>query len=501
MHSSSFALSRTAPSFTAHLGAVVVFLGMGALGCAEAGGGSTSASQGASSGGTGSSSGSGPASSSASASSSSSSSSSTGGVTVTCRTSTNVQTPLGAVPTLNQVGSPLGCQVGPAFSAQEVTEVLDETGYTFTSSLGAQAYTLQYVTEGPAGTARRVNALVYLPTGQPGPYPLVAVGHGTSGMGAGCGPSVIPEVVSYLAAPLVALGYAVVATDYLGLGFEDGLSPYMVGDAHAFAVLDSVRALRAMNDAQLNGARDFTDELFLLGHSQGGHAAVFAWERFATRMSGSGVRLLGTVAFAAGLGSVASVGQLIGADSTRPTDDVSVYLAMVLMGLDVWSGRNSPSDFLTASASVTVPQLLGQYCVWDLFTQIPNAFPTHAALFDGEFMTRANSCLLQGEACSGFEPWASELYAAQPGQSPGTGPVLLIQGTGDLVVQPASTACLADRLEGTGADVTTCGVTGASHVAVVPASMGRAVIWMEALRAGNAPPNPCASPFNVACPY
>jgi pimeloyl-ACP methyl ester carboxylesterase len=408
--------------------------------------------------------------------------------------------PLGAVPTLNQVGTPLGCQVGPGYSAEEVTAVLDDTGFAFTSSLGAQAYTVQYVTEGPIGTARRVNALVYLPTGQAGPFPLVAVGHGTSGMAAGCGPSVIPEVVTYLAAPLVALGYAVVATDYLGMGFEDGLSPYMVGDAHAFSVLDSLRAVRAMTGTQLNGPRDFTDELFLLGHSQGGHASVFAWERFAARMAGSGFRLLGTVAFAAGLGSVATVGQLIGENPARPTDEVSVYLAMVLMGLDVWSGRNSPSDFLAASASTAVPQALGQYCVWDLFNVIPNAFPTHADLFDGEFMTRANSCLLQGEPCSGFQPWASELHGVQPGHLPGTGPVLLLQGTGDLVVQPASTACLADRLDGTGADVTTCGVPGASHDGVVPAAMARAVTWMDALRAGNTPANPCAAALNVACP-
>src|SRR5271170_2262080 len=63
-------------------------------------------------------------------------------------------------------------------------------------------------------------------------------------------------------------GYVVAATDYPGLGTPE-VHPYLVGESEAHAVLDSVRAARAIPEAAA-GAR-----FAAWGHSQGGQAALF----------------------------------------------------------------------------------------------------------------------------------------------------------------------------------------------------------------------------------
>ena len=62
-------------------------------------------------------------------------------------------------------------------------------------------------------------------------------------------------------------GYVVAATDYPGLGTPE-VHPYLVGTSEARAVLDSVRAARAIPEAAA-GAR-----FAVWGRSQGGQAAL-----------------------------------------------------------------------------------------------------------------------------------------------------------------------------------------------------------------------------------
>ena len=75
---------------------------------------------------------------------------------------------------------------------------------------------------------------------------------------------VVPELNSWL-----RRGYAVLRTDYEGLGVPGGRFSYLIGHSEARGVLDIVRAARAI-DARI-GRR-----LVIAGHSQGGQAALFA---------------------------------------------------------------------------------------------------------------------------------------------------------------------------------------------------------------------------------
>ena len=119
-----------------------------------------------------------------------------------------------------------------------------------------------------------VSGIVVTPLGTPpaGGWTIVAWAHGTTGIVPRCAPSLesdggtgkIPEVEQ-----LIAEGHVVVATDYPGLG-TPGIHPYLVGESEGRAVLDSIRSARSL----LAGKTSETAAIF--GHSQGGHATLFA---------------------------------------------------------------------------------------------------------------------------------------------------------------------------------------------------------------------------------
>ncbi|WP_059007653.1 lipase family protein [Streptomyces specialis] len=129
-----------------------------------------------------------------------------------------------------------------------------------------------YTSTGVGGESTVVGGLVYVPSGQApaGGWPVLSWAHGTTGLGDSCAPSANPVpagMSSYLSTWLQA-GYAVVATDYAGLG-GPGVHPYLDGEIEARGVVDIVRAARKLSP-KLFGTR-----WAVAGHSQGGHAALF----------------------------------------------------------------------------------------------------------------------------------------------------------------------------------------------------------------------------------
>jgi hypothetical protein len=120
-----------------------------------------------------------------------------------------------------------------------------------------------------------------------GPRPLVAVASGTMGQGDQCAPSfalqhpltVSGETLSVAYENLgiyrlLATGAAVVVTDYVGLGATDRLHTYVNRLDEGHAVLDAVRAARALPGTSLtSGSR-----VGLYGYSEGGGASASAAE-------------------------------------------------------------------------------------------------------------------------------------------------------------------------------------------------------------------------------
>lgn len=111
-----------------------------------------------------------------------------------------------------------------------------------------------------------------------GPRPLIGYAVGTQGLGDKCAPSRLSdggglEYENVFLASLLAKGYAVVVTDYQGLG-TPGTHTYMSREVQARAVLDSVRAARNVSDSGVTSSTPVA----IMGYSQGGGAAAAAAE-------------------------------------------------------------------------------------------------------------------------------------------------------------------------------------------------------------------------------
>ncbi|MGW2781437.1 lipase family protein [Streptomyces populi] len=120
-----------------------------------------------------------------------------------------------------------------------------------------------------------------------GPRPLVAVAPGTMGQGDQCAASMGLQHPITLNGETVSVGYedlavyrllstgaAVVVTDYVGLGATDRLHTYVNRLDGGHALLDAVRAARALTGASVTS----TSPVGLFGYSQGGGASASAAE-------------------------------------------------------------------------------------------------------------------------------------------------------------------------------------------------------------------------------
>jgi pimeloyl-ACP methyl ester carboxylesterase len=138
---------------------------------------------------------------------------------------------------------------------------------------GSKAWRVLYASTDPDGRPIAVSGLVIAPEDPPdGPRPVLAWSHGTTGIARPCAPSLADrplEGIPDMTGPL-AQGWVITLTDYPGLGTPSP-HPYLVGESEGRAVLDSVRAAH-----ELDLGLELDDRYAIWGHSQGGHAALFA---------------------------------------------------------------------------------------------------------------------------------------------------------------------------------------------------------------------------------
>jgi len=103
-------------------------------------------------------------------------------------------------------------------------------------------------TDANTGQPTVVSGIVAVPADTPPAdgWPVVAMGHGTTGMQQPCAPSLSPNLsdLAPLVAQIVEAGFAVTVADYQGLG-APGVHPYLDSHTAGYNVIDSVRALRA----------------------------------------------------------------------------------------------------------------------------------------------------------------------------------------------------------------------------------------------------------------
>jgi len=218
-----------------------------------------------------------------------------------------------------------------------------------------RALVVLYRSRSLTGTPIAVSGTVWVPKGRPPKrgWPIISWAHGTTGVGDPCAPSrdsptslahgyidyVYPELSAWLKA-----GYAVIQTDYQGLGTA-GPHPYLIGVSEGRGVDDIVRAARELVPAL---GRRFA----IAGHSQGGQASLFAAS--IARGWVPELKLVGDASYAPA-SHIADQIKLVGA-FTAPSP-ISALGAEVLYGAAAGSPAVSISALMAPPALALMPQL------------------------------------------------------------------------------------------------------------------------------------------------
>lgn len=157
---------------------------------------------------------------------------------------------------------------------------------------GATAYRIRYMSTSERDEPVEVSGVAFLPRGKPPEkgWQIVAFNHGNTGIDSDCGPSLYDDLLSQWIPISVLLlhGFAVVASDYEGLGGQ-GVHPFLNSTVLGRNVIDAVRALRHIAPGVGNRWAAF-------GGSLGGLASWAANEVAATPY-GDGLDLVGAAAW------------------------------------------------------------------------------------------------------------------------------------------------------------------------------------------------------------
>jgi pimeloyl-ACP methyl ester carboxylesterase len=307
------------------------------------------------------------------------------------------------------------------------------------------------------GDDRAVTGVVYYPTTAPpeGGWPIIASGHGTTGIAEQCAPSRFPLEPMAFGVPGVRVG-----TDYIGLGPVGEVHSYLSATAEGNAMVDSVVAARNLAEANAG------DRWLAVGHSQGGHAALITNEIAADRMPG--MELLGTVAIAPGSMFTESYG-----------DDVQIGIitTMVLLGARDEHPDVDPADYLNAEALAAGQKVTTESCL----DQIINVMLPFAASPDFYVQDPRT------DDGTGRE-W---LEANDPAQQVSESPLLLVQGGKDGIVVPARTEALFAKLCEMGQVVDYIDLPDADHATEPAQAADQITTWFTDRLAGKPAPNGC----------
>jgi dienelactone hydrolase len=324
---------------------------------------------------------------------------------------------------------------------------------------GARNELLLYRSKAVGGKTVAVSGSVAVPKGKApkGGWPVITYAHGTTGAADACAPTrgFDANHLNSYAFPLlhrwIKAGYAVVRTDYQGLG-TPGVHEYLVGEPEGRSVLDAVRAARAFN-------HKLSKRFVISGHSQGGHAALFA-AALAPKYVPD-LKLRGTVAFAPASHLKTQF------DAARKANVTSGGLAaIILLGLraiDTVDPSLGVPTLLSPQAAAFYPQT--KTVCYDALSQ-----PDSIGGVPLNQIVRSNADLTKVLAVAG---------ESDPENLTPRTPVRIEQGTADTTVLPVFTDGLVADYTQNGVDVTYKTYDGVTHGGVVDAGAKDATSFIK----------------------
>ena len=304
-----------------------------------------------------------------------------------------------------------------------------------------------------------VSGSLALPKGKAprGGWPVITYAHGTTGAADACAPTRgydAGKLVSY-AYPLLRrwlkAGYAVVRTDYEGLG-TPGAHPYLIGESEGRSVLDAVRAARALEPR-------LSKRFVIAGHSQGGHAALFA-ASLAKKWVPE-LQLRGTVAFAPASHLEPQFRATVGIPNAL--GGLGAIVALGLRAADTVEPALGVPALLTQRAAAVYPQTLVE--CYDALSG--------AGSFGGVPLNE----ILRTDV--DLNPLFAAVRESDPEHLKVRTPVRIEQGDADETVFAVFTTQLVDQYRAGGAKVTYKVYPGVGHGEVVIAGAKSSTAWIR----------------------
>ncbi len=300
-----------------------------------------------------------------------------------------------------------------------------------------------YRSIGEDGKAIGVSGSIAIPRGKPpkGGWPVLTWAHGTTGIADICAPTRLPKATTYTNADLGAwlkAGFAVVRTDYQGLG-TPGTHLYLIGQEEGRSVLDIVRAARQL-DPRI-GKR-----VVIAGHSQGGHAALWA-AALAHRWTPE-LNVVATDAFAPASHIEAQAKLLGSLQNSSP--GITGLAALIFRGIDAAHPSLHLSTLLTPQASTLYAKTLTN-CSLNQFV----GTLTPADLFRPN-VDLSSAFTLLGQS----DPEHLKIKT----------PLFIAQGAADTTVFPTFTDQLDQELTASGSKIDYRHYAGIDHGGIVDAS-------------------------------
>jgi dienelactone hydrolase len=320
---------------------------------------------------------------------------------------------------------------------------------------------LLYTSKDLHGKLTAVSGSLALPKGKPpkGGWPIITYAHGTTGVADACAPTRgydAGKLTSY-AYPLLKrwlkAGYAVVRTDYDGLG-TPGVHQFLVGESEGRSVLDAVRAARAYSPK-------LSKRFVIAGHSQGGHAALFA--AAAAPKYVPDVKLRGTVAFAPASHLKTQFAAITGGTSTAPSGGLGGFIALGLRAIDTVDPNLGVPALLTPRAVGLYPQTKTR--CYDALSK-PDSF---GGVPLNEFLNPS----------SNLTPLLNTIGESDPEHLRMRTPVRIEQGDADQSVFAAFTKQLVDEYTANNVKVEYKVYAGVDHGGIVNAGAADSSSWIR----------------------
>ncbi|SEJ79636.1 Secretory lipase [Arthrobacter sp. yr096] len=325
---------------------------------------------------------------------------------------------------------------------------------------GATAWRILYHSTDVNGSDTLVSGLVIAPSAPAadGTRTVVSWAHPTTGTAPRCAPSsgIAPFVFIEGLSDLLAAGHVVVATDYAGMGIA-GPPSFLIGATEAANVLDIARAARLIEGA---GA---SDRVVLWGHSQGGHASLFAAQRAASYAPEL------TIAGVAVAAPATNLGALLSAD-IGDVSGVTIGAYAFTSYAEAYASRlpgNPLASVLTAAGAAAAPRM-AELCLLGQNSELHTmANPLIGAFVTGDPTTKPG--------------WSQLLAENTPAQVPVPVPLFVAQGAKDTLVRPEITAAYVAAQTQGGTAVESHVLPDATHATVALEAMPYLMKWMGAL--------------------